>query len=268
MAQTLSQKESIKMKDLYNIGVCIIDEVHSIPTKCISTLFFKIPCKYIYGLTATLERKDNLHKIVELFIGDILYTNLNKVTSKKQETIILVKNYNTGITNIPTINLYGNIKTNIASLINQITEDQKRNEIIIELINSLIEKYPYVKILCMSDRIAQLRYLHKKLENSGLFIGNMKNEQLNESKKKNILLATYSMVIQGFDCPELNCLVLLTPRSNVIQAIGRIYRKVHENIPIIVDIVDNDIRTFKNQYNNRKTIYKKEISKIIWEDSI
>jgi hypothetical protein len=56
-----------------------------------------------------------------------------------------------------------------------------------------------------------------------------------------------------------------TSRSNVTQAIGRIYRKKHEITPIIVDIYD-DFSYFKNQYYKRRKVYKELITKCIFKN--
>jgi superfamily II DNA or RNA helicase len=66
------------------------------------------------------------------------------------------------------------------------------------------------------------------------------------------------MASEGFNVPRLNCLVFATPRSNITQSIGRIYRKTHNRPPIIVDIVDNFSIFSRQQYARRK-IYKKNI---------
>ena len=83
----------------------------------------------------------------------------------------------------------------------------------------------------------------------------MKSCDMEKSKEKRILLGTYALVNEGFNLPKLNCLLFATPRSSITQAIGRIYRKVHEIRPIIIDIFD-EFSIFKGQYYKRRKIYK------------
>jgi superfamily II DNA or RNA helicase len=66
------------------------------------------------------------------------------------------------------------------------------------------------------------------------------------------------MANEGLDIPSLNGLVLATPKSDIIQSIGRICRMKHENIqPLIIDMVDK-FSIFDNQSNKRFNVYKKK----------
>ena len=66
----------------------------------------------------------------------------------------------------------------------------------------------------------------------------MSSYELAQSTKRKVLLATYSMAKEGLDIPSLNALVLACPRSDVVQACGRILHGKTELSPVIVDIVD------------------------------
>ena len=62
---------------------------------------------------------------------------------------------------------------------------------------------------------------------------------------------------EGLDIPGLDTLVLTTPKSDIIQSVGRILRKKHEFIlPKIIDIVDQFNDVFKLQAEKRKKLYK------------
>jgi superfamily II DNA or RNA helicase len=66
------------------------------------------------------------------------------------------------------------------------------------------------------------------------------------------------MANEGLDIPTLNGLVLSTPKSDIIQSIGRICRMKHENIqPLIIDMVDK-FSIFENQSKKRFAVYKKK----------
>ena len=66
------------------------------------------------------------------------------------------------------------------------------------------------------------------------------------------------MANEGLDIPSLNGLVLATPKSDIIQSIGRICRQKHENIdPLIIDIVDS-FSIFENQGRKRLKVYEKK----------
>ena len=72
MLQSLSMKEY--EKDLFNgFGLTIIDETHHVCTRTFSKMLMKINTKHLIGLSATLERKDGLTKVLHWFLGDVLY---------------------------------------------------------------------------------------------------------------------------------------------------------------------------------------------------
>jgi superfamily II DNA or RNA helicase len=63
------------------------------------------------------------------------------------------------------------------------------------------------------------------------------------------------MSSEALDIPSLSTLILASPKTDIIQCVGRILRKKHES-PIIVDIIDSH-STFQNQWTKRKEYYKK-----------
>ena len=63
------------------------------------------------------------------------------------------------------------------------------------------------------------------------------------------------MASEALDIPELNTLVMTTPRKEIEQTVGRILRKIHEVQPIIVDIVDQ-LPSFSKQGMLRRKFYK------------
>jgi superfamily II DNA or RNA helicase len=156
--------------------------------------------------------------------------------------------------------MFGVKKLNMSKILNDISLNKTRNDIILDIIKNLITDKNR-KILCMSDRIGQIEYLYNNLDNniSGKFIGKMKSAELAESRKKQVLLASYSLVIQGFDQPDINTLIFCTPRSNIEQAIGRIYRKKHTVTPMIIDFNDTSCYVFQNQLKKRESIYSTKI---------
>ena len=72
------------------------------------------------------------------------------------------------------------------------------------------------------------------------------------------MLGTFSMASEGFDCKELDTIILASPKSNIEQAVGRILRKKEDRdkIPLVIDIVD-DFNIFSRQGEKRKKFYIK-----------
>ena len=58
-------------------------------------------------------------------------------------------------------------------------------------------------------------------------------------KRMNIILGTFSMASEGMDIPKLNTIILASPKSDIVQSVGRILRQKKDKRkfqPFIVDI--------------------------------
>lgn len=260
MLQTITIKSEVTHHNFFFSNMVIIDEIHNISSEVFSKVIFKLRPKYLFGLTATLKRKDKLEKMIYWYIGEILYSNISN--EKKDETEIHIYKYK-GISSIP-ITLKDNQTPACSTMLSNIADDPERNKLIIKILKELTQN-PKRNILVISDRISHLKIMNKELKNSSLFIGTMKSEELNKAKESQILLATYKLAGEGFSLAKLNCLVFATSRTNINQAIGRIYRQKHEITPIIVDIYD-DFSYFKSQYYKRRKVYKELISNCIFKN--
>ena len=84
----------------------------------------------------------------------------------------------------------------------------------------------------------------------------MKQTKLDESAKCTVILASYGMASEALDIPTLNTLIMVTPRRNIEQSVGRILRAKTEIDPLIIDIVDQ-LPSFNNQGMARRKFYKK-----------
>ena len=240
-----------------SFGTVIFDECHHLGARVFSQCFYKVISKNMIGLSATVNRKDGLSKVFKYFIGDIMYSIKKKLN--EHDVKIEGINFNSSTEFYKEIyNRGGNL--NMPGMMNNIVKIPERNNLIISKIKQCINEGR--KLILLSHRIAHLKYLKLLIEkenvcSAGLYIGGMKLCDLDESKKKDILLGSYNMVSEGFDEPSRNTLILSTPLSDVQQSAGRILRKQHEIQPLIIDIIDN-FSMFPKQWNKRKRYYKKE----------
>ena len=268
---TIASLQSLSMKQyeddiLSDYGLVIIDECHHIAAQVFSKALLKVNFKYALGLSATVNRKDGLSKVFKWFIGDIVYKVTKRVISVSTQVDLCVFN-DTNPVYKREIYLF-NGKINMPRMISCITEYEPRQQFIVDKLFSILEKEPNRNIIMLSDRRKHLEDIQKIItyrndelgHKTGMYIGGMKNEKLEQSKEKQIILGTYNMISEGFDLPKLDTLFLLTSKGDVQQSVGRIQRK-HEytdddNIPLIIDIADN-FSIFENQFKKRKAFYKK-----------
>ena len=124
------------------------------------------------------------------------------------------------------------------------------------------------QIMLLAHNKNVLKYLHDAIKmreiaggSVGYYIGGMKEAALKETESKRVVIATYSMAAEALDIKSLTTLIMVTPKTDIEQAVGRILREKH-GTPIVVDIIDSH-QPFQNQWTKRKQFYKKQNYKII-----
>jgi superfamily II DNA or RNA helicase len=73
------------------------------------------------------------------------------------------------------------------------------------------------------------------------------------------------MAEEALDIKTLTTLFMMTPKTDVTQAVGRILRVKHDH-PLVIDIVDTH-DTFKRQWYKRRSLYKKSDYRVEWTNS-
>ena len=151
-------------------------------------------------------------------------------------------------------------------MINNICGHKHRQDFINQLI--LKEFNLGRKILILSDRREYLdqtmRYLNETIhsEVAGLYVGGMTPKELRTSQNRDIILGTFSMASEGMDIPKLNTILLVSPKSDIVQSVGRILREKPEqrtHHPLIIDYLDThpNFTVFQRQYKKRFAHYNK-----------
>lgn len=243
-------------------GLTIIDEVHRIGSEEFSKTLLQISTPLMLGISATVDRKDGLEKLLYMFVGNKAY-----VDKRKSEHSVSVRaiEYITGDVefNKSVLDFRGNPA--YSSMISKLCSFVPRTEFIVKIIFDLIAENPKSQIMLLSHQRAMLTKIFDmiQLRNSespeplttvGYYVGGMKQECLKETETKQIVLATFSMAAEALDIKSLSTLFMVTPKTDIVQAVGRILRAKHD-APIIVDLVDkHDV--FKNQFIKRKKLYK------------
>ncbi len=266
MLQSISKKKYDK-KIFDEFGFTIIDECHHICSNHFSKALFQIGTKKMLGLSATPTRKDGLTKVLNWFLGPII-TKENIDNDIETPVVQIIKaNYENDI------QLKYNFRNKVIlpDLINKITFDNIRNNQIVEqVIKYTLDR----EILILTDRRQHCVVLKNLIEEElnkhnikstvGLYLGAMKNEDLNKSNECNIIIGTYQIASEGYDNSKLDTLIMATSKSDIIQIVGRILRKKNKNFPLIIDIADNKYLPY--QCKKRKQYYKKNNMKILYED--
>ena len=136
----------------------------------------------------------------------------------------------------------------------------------------LVKPISQLQTIVLSHNLNVLEYIYQKfvcknLASVGYYVGGMSEQELKASEQKHVILATYSMASEGLDIPGLNAEFLISPKTDIVQSVGRILRAKHATTqPIIYDFIDtHDV--FQRQWLKRKAFYKKQNYKIIGSDT-
>ena len=249
MIQSISMKKYPK-ETFDSFGLLIIDECHYVCSKTFSKALFKIQPKYKLGLSATPDRKDGLTKLLIYHLGPIIHRMSSTILDPDIEFLFTKQTFT------EEVDFRG--RTSVQKLISSLTEDDERNSKIIRRLVKLCEENRKTIVFC--HRVNHCYRLRKMLQavskfKGGTFAGKMKKEEKEEAKRQQVIFATYSMCTDAFDCPSLDSCIFATPKSDVVQATGRILRRKNENSPLVIDVVDNN-GIFKAQYYKRRKWYK------------
>jgi superfamily II DNA or RNA helicase len=264
MLQSISMHEyDVDLFD--DIGFAIFDEVHVSPTPVFSRALLKLQhIPNLLGLSATPERRDGLSEVFHWFLGP---TCFECKLQDRTDVIVRVAYFT------PLLLMYKpknhreraarralegkrDMHINLPVIITLLTKMGQRNALIVEHVVTLVTQD--YRVMILSDRRDHCAVIQEMLckhnIDSGLYIGGMKQSDLDVSTHCSVLLTTYPMAKEGLDLPEFDALVLGTPRSDVVQACGRVLHSKTPKNAIIVDIVD-DWFIGNAQYNKRKQYY-------------
>ena len=248
------------------IGLLIVDECHRLGTEVFSKSLMKMTFKVTLGLSATVVRKDGMTKAFVYFLGDIVF----KGERREDRVKVVQRRFECEDPAYSKEEMIASIgKPNMSRMINNICSYPPRNIMIADMIADILVKEPERKVLVLSDRKVQLTSLMSHMTTRGItagyYYGGLKAAQLEESEKKQVLLATFAYAAEGMDCPSLDTLFLVSPKSDIEQSCGRILREkkeVRKRVPLIVDIVDA-FSLFERQAAKRRTYYKKNSYTIV-----
>jgi superfamily II DNA or RNA helicase len=263
MLQSLSMKE-YPSSLFESFGLTIIDEVHHISSQVFSNSLFKLVTKYMLGLSATMNRKDGTTHVFKMFLGDVVYKG--KRDEVREVTVRAIDYYvNDDGFNHEAMDARGNPA--YSTMISKLCEYNRRSEFILTVLIDMLRENPSQQIMFLAHNKNVLKYLHDAIKHRniatvGYYIGGMKEQALKETESKKIVIATYSMAAEALDIKTLTTLVMVTPKTDIEQSVGRILREKHSQ-PIVVDIIDSH-SIFQNQWKKRKAFYMKENYKIIY----
>ena len=155
-------------------------------------------------------------------------------------------------------------------MISKLCTYNRRSEFIIKVLQKEFEIKPDQQVMILAHNRNLLTYLHdaiahRNIATVGYYVGGMKEADLKKSELCKVVIATFAMAAEALDIKTLTTLILATPKTDIVQAVGRILRVKHER-PMVIDIIDSH-DLFINQWQKRRKYYISNKYKIIHTNS-
>lgn len=267
MIQTLVKSE-FPAAQLAPFTQIIIDECHHVPAASFEAVMKESTARFFLGLTATPNRKDGLQKILFLQCGAIRH----KMVAERDTSIsrkLIVRDIELGMPQEET-------RMPIHEVWDMLVDHEGRNRQIVADVRAALSENRHCAVL--SDRKRHLEMLDgllksakpEQAERIHLLNGSMGKKQRAEifsliesqtaDRKGFVLLATSSLIGEGFDLPQLDTLFLTLPisfKGRLIQYAGRLDRTWPGKTEIrIYDYVEQENRLTAHMFRKRMNAYR------------
>ncbi len=267
MVQTLVKSTSPAAM-LRPFSQVIIDECHHVPAASFEAVLKESPARYFLGLTATPNRKDGLQKILFLQCGPIRH----KMESDRDSGIVrrlIIRDIHLGLPP-------ENARMPIHQVWDMLIGHEGRNR---QIATDIAESLTTLRnCAVLSDRKEHLGVLEKLLnELNPQFAGRIHRLDGAMGKKSRaaifeaieqdvsagqgfVLLATSSLLGEGFDLPQLDTLFLTLPisfKGRLVQYAGRLDRSLPGKSEVrIYDYVEPEHPLTASMFRKRMTAYR------------
>ena len=263
LLQSLARNKSLsELKNTF--GIVVVDECHHIPASTFRQVVTQLNPRYLYGLTATPQRKHNDEKLIYVFIGDII----SRIeTTDFQPTSSVIVQLPEVIIRTTNLVIPFKFKTDLFHLLSKvICFDTGRNQMIVDDVLQQVTNYR--KVLVLSERKEHLEiinlYLKGKCETiivSGDDSARARKSKIGqiEGGHYQVILSTGQFFGEGIDVRGMSCLILAFPFSfegKLMQYIGRL-RDIGSQ-KFIIDYRDKEIPFLERQFKQRERYYKRE----------
>lgn len=257
MVQTLLRRPTNFLADEF--GLVILDEAHHCPASTFRKVIQRFTARRRVGLTATPERRDGLHPMMYATLGPLAYT-VASAELRDHGALCGLE-----VATVETPFEHGDA-TDYNALLEALTSDPARNEVVVE---ATAENHR-ARTLVLTDRVDHAHLLCDDLNATGRLRAACLTGAVPGAERAELvaaiaagtidaLVATTSLIGEGFDCPPLDMLVLATPTGNgprLTQMVGRILRPFPgKPTPLVIDVFDRRVAALRRQRRARKKVY-------------
>ena len=265
MLQSLVRKGQVN--DLVaGYGHVIVDESHHVPAVSFERVLSEVRARYLTGLTATPQRRDGHHPILQMQLGPVRFamTSANQAMQRPFAHKLIIRE--TGFHLAPL-----SADVGIQKLYAALAADQHRNDLILkDVVRALEEKRSPI---LLTERLDHLTHFAERLQGLVRHLvvlhGRMKPKKRRETlarlaaipvDEERLLLATGRYIGEGFDDARLDTLFLALPvswKGTLVQYTGRLHRLTPGKTEVrIYDYVDREVPMLLKMFKKRLRGYQ------------
>ena len=258
MAQSLAGRDDLEgVTERY--GFVIVDECHHVPAITFERAVRQIPAKRWLGLTATPYRRDGLQAMMAMYCGPIRHRMPEPLGAQLlQRELVLHETMHTsgpGEHIQETFRMLVGDSARTSSICDDIAAAaaQGRNSLVLtrwtEHLESIVEELVRRGLAPLVLRGGMGKKARK------VVIDQLAQPALASA----VLVATASLLGEGFDCPALDTVFLVFPikfKGSIVQYVGRILRPTTGKTRVVVhDYVDAQVPVLARMYDERAKGY-------------
>lgn len=274
--QTLSRMDLSQYRNEFD--VIVVDECqHAAAGAETVTQFYKVlsglTARYKIGLTATPKRADGLEKSMFAILGDAIHEVSREEVKHTTCPIVVKPIYTHFAVDFDEItDDDGNMNYN--QLVEMVITDTKRMKFVADKLNEYVGNGA---MIVLANRVKYLQELARMINNDKVVcLSGMGQSKKAKEERKQILeklnnneldcvFATYQLLKEGVDVPNLRYIALATPEKDettVIQSVGRVGRKADgKECGMVLDFVD-DFAMYYSWFVKRQGYYRKINAKV------
>jgi superfamily II DNA or RNA helicase len=261
--QTLSRRDPQVLRDAF--GLVLLDEAHHCPAATFTDVLQGFAARHRVGLTATPERADELHPLMYATLGPELFR-------VKPGAMVDVGSLVAPVVVPVATSFRGGRVMDHGQMVTRLCDDPERNQEVVRTIQATRGRHALV----LSERVQHceelVQMLQERLIPAHLLVGHMAVEARQAAiaafltGPDAVLVATGSLLGEGFDCPDLDTLYLVVPSGNLTrttQALGRVLRpSPGKPAPRVYDFVDALTPGLEKSFRKRLAVYARHRAEV------
>ncbi|HYW91878.1 MAG TPA: DEAD/DEAH box helicase family protein [Gammaproteobacteria bacterium] len=247
-------------------GHVIVDECHHIPAVSFERVLSEVKARFVVGLTATPQRRDGHHPIIEMQLGPVRYRAdvKSQAANRTFEHKLIVRE-------TPFRLMETHADAGIQEIYGALSRDASRNRRILDDVMAVLAEGR--SPILLSERKDHVEYFEEALRGLVRHIvvlrGGMSAKQRREAAaqlseipddEERLILATGRYIGEGFDDARLDTLFLTMPvswKGTLIQYCGRLNRHHPRKREVrIYDYVDREVPMLVRMFGKRLRTYQ------------